>query len=806
MSNTPTPAKCYTFEQLLTDNTIKKIEIPRIQRDYAQGRTDDRVTRIREKFVSALNTALTEEQNLTLDFIYGNIDKKGILTLLDGQQRLTTLFLLHWYFAQTETEIDLLKKFSYEIRPSTRDFCAKLLTEPFNSTDTDKYLSEKIKDQSWFPLSWSKDPSITSMLTMLDEIHKQFKETTISWETLSNITFYFLPLEDMGLTDDLYIKMNSRGKPLTDFEHFKAELDKQLSKLDNAQELANRIRLKFDTTWTDLLWEYRNSDTETENDNIVDDEFLRYIHFICDVIYYQNETDSHKQWNDFDLLKIFFTCNDENDKEKIKQNFETLEKYFDCWCENNLNKIKVLNNNLENSPFKTPNDFLSSFINKKIITTVGKDIFQNCLAKYTTPQFDLKQFIFLYAVTYYLQQVDTIEYDKFVRRIRIINNLIQNSSNEITKKRIKNILKHVEEILKEGEVKEKDNTFNKYQLREEKQKIELLKLLPEYTDVEDHKLQYTDALFELEDHKLLYGQISILFDFEHIENITNNCIKTAYKFISLFKCDFDKIDCALMSIGNYSQRIKEEYGWRWRYQFATKTDPSWKAWKELFHQNDINSKSDDDNPESDFAKTRKILLTLLGEINNTEKTEIEPLLEQKKDDFINKYHTDKLYPFEYYYIKYDTFRQGNGNFHKYDGSEYAYHVFTGSNAKTTYNPFLREACGELFNKYKAFNFGQRRLQFATCHLEHWHYYGENLDKLGKECHIDLSSVPEKNLFVIHDNNHKGIMPIIINQNEKGIDTENRIEKLSRYIELILDYEEKEQDISLEQYIKNNYQE
>lgn len=47
----------------------------------------------------------------------------------------------------------------------------------------------------------------------------------------------------MGLTDELYIKMNSRGKPLTVFEHFKAELEREIRALDekNGQNTADRI-------------------------------------------------------------------------------------------------------------------------------------------------------------------------------------------------------------------------------------------------------------------------------------------------------------------------------------------------------------------------------------------------------------------------------------------------------------------------------------------------------------------------------------------------------------------------------------
>jgi uncharacterized protein with ParB-like and HNH nuclease domain len=76
---------------------LNKIEIPIIQRDYAQGRNSREVNRIREGFLSALYNALTQDKPIKLDFIYGDINEgTKVLTPLDGQQRLTTLFLLHW--------------------------------------------------------------------------------------------------------------------------------------------------------------------------------------------------------------------------------------------------------------------------------------------------------------------------------------------------------------------------------------------------------------------------------------------------------------------------------------------------------------------------------------------------------------------------------------------------------------------------------------------------------------------------------------------------------------------------------------
>ena len=57
---------------------------------------------LRETFISDLFESLSNEsKTVQLDFIYGPIiDNKFIP--IDGQQRLTTLFLLHWYVMRKE--------------------------------------------------------------------------------------------------------------------------------------------------------------------------------------------------------------------------------------------------------------------------------------------------------------------------------------------------------------------------------------------------------------------------------------------------------------------------------------------------------------------------------------------------------------------------------------------------------------------------------------------------------------------------------------------------------------------------------
>ena len=67
------------------------IRIPRIQRDYAEGRETEKIRAIRRTFLnSLLRVVFSEEKtSLELDFVYGYY-RNGAFEPLDGQQRLTT--------------------------------------------------------------------------------------------------------------------------------------------------------------------------------------------------------------------------------------------------------------------------------------------------------------------------------------------------------------------------------------------------------------------------------------------------------------------------------------------------------------------------------------------------------------------------------------------------------------------------------------------------------------------------------------------------------------------------------------------
>lgn len=87
----------------------------------------------------------------------------------------------------------------------------------------------------------------------------------------SAISFHLLPIDDMGSAEDLYIKMNSRGKPLTDFEKLKAQIEKILD--GSCPDFSTSI----DGKWADVMWPLRG------DDNVFDDDYLSYVRFVIDL-------------------------------------------------------------------------------------------------------------------------------------------------------------------------------------------------------------------------------------------------------------------------------------------------------------------------------------------------------------------------------------------------------------------------------------------------------------------------------------------------------------------------------------------
>ena len=284
-----------SFRQLL--DGCKRVRIPRIQRAYAQGRKEEQL--IRENLLTDLFAALRSGSVLELNFVYGALND-GCLDVLDGQQRLTTLFLLHWYCANAE-EDDIpssLKRFTYETRPESGYFLEDFTRDKIDFKG--RRPSDAIKGMLWFSHAYKCDPSVTSMLRMLDAIHEHYlaeKRASCASNfalspSLDNVRFYLHSLDGYARTEELYIKMNARGLLLTPFENFKADLVDWLQRqkgdfakpvLFGGREMDwwQRFVAKIDTDWTDFFWTHgEDSDTKT-NDAMLSARyfglFVRYL-------------------------------------------------------------------------------------------------------------------------------------------------------------------------------------------------------------------------------------------------------------------------------------------------------------------------------------------------------------------------------------------------------------------------------------------------------------------------------------------------------------------------------------------------
>jgi hypothetical protein len=270
-----------SFWKFIQQNAI---EIPIIQRDYAQGRIGKEY--LRASFLKELKEALDNKgKPLKLDFVYGS-QENNHLQPLDGQQRLTTLWLLHWYIAlragKLEEASEILNKFSYETRISSREFCKNLCKADNFEKFVEGSVVDFITQQTWFYSFWKQDPTIQAMLRMLagedevliDNIEKLFEKGTKEdfdcyWRLLTEetpIAFYYQPLENFGLSDDLYIKMNARGKQLTPFENFKADLigyiEQQAKEKEEWKRLLDIYRgipILLDTEWLDIFWKNKSA-------------------------------------------------------------------------------------------------------------------------------------------------------------------------------------------------------------------------------------------------------------------------------------------------------------------------------------------------------------------------------------------------------------------------------------------------------------------------------------------------------------------------------------------------------------------
>ena len=501
-----------TLKQLLKRH--QGIEIPLIQRDYAQGRLGEE--QIRNEFLDALQGALEripddDSLPLNLDFIYGSVkeDHESRFFPLDGQQRLTTLFLLHWYLAWKEDGWDEFRelfssagngsRFSYRVRPDSEDFFDALVAYSPDCVPAQvKSLKHVIIDQPWYFRNWRLDPTIQSCLNMLDAIHDRFRYSEGLYSRLVDpkqpaITFQLLELEDFGLSDDLYIKMNARGKPLTAFEHFKARYESVLESLfpDETRiidgqklSLAEYFARQMDTKWADFFWTHRDEET-----NLYDKAVMNLFRTVALV---SRDPESSSYLEDVESLRDWLV--------------EPTYSAFDEWkCLDRLfSEMLIL---LLDTWTGKEKDFATQLPSATYFDEVK--MFEKAVTEPTSLSY--VEIVQLAAYFVFLREkLDHSNSDVFQEWMRVIFNLSVNTSYDRASDMqrsiagINELVAHSEHLLEYfATVKKPATGFSEQQIMEEKLKAQLIIGNAKWRRQIDHA----------ESHKYFRGQIEFLFDF-----------------------------------------------------------------------------------------------------------------------------------------------------------------------------------------------------------------------------------------------------------------------------------------------------
>ena len=274
-----------------------KIIVPDLQRDYCWG--DHIPSNSTETLVSSFMDSLLKldrSRDITMGLIYGYYDKEltpNHLQLCDGQQRLTTLFLIlgvlnrkagddrykdilisNFELEEDDKEPHLL----YGIRESSLYFLSDLTIYYFLNSNLS--LSDLDK-QPWFLNSYNNDPTIISIKCAIETIEAKLASNDDNEKPdiysfgdflIERLKFLFYDMNNRLNGEETFVVINTTGEPLTANQNLKPLIIKENEsytreeQTENGQAIIHTTAEDWETmeTW---FWQKRHindSDTSTE--------------------------------------------------------------------------------------------------------------------------------------------------------------------------------------------------------------------------------------------------------------------------------------------------------------------------------------------------------------------------------------------------------------------------------------------------------------------------------------------------------------------------------------------------------------
>ena len=573
----------YTLAELFSGE--RRIIIPDLQRDYCWG--DENNTKstgengeLVSGFVNNLLTQFNEYQNkndkefLNLGLFYGYEVPANHIQLCDGQQRLTTLYLLlgminkktiehkedsltegkfrHYLISDFEYKHDDKEPYlNYAIRESSLYFLSDLVCKFFIANEDNV---ETIKSADWYFDYYNLDPSIQSLLKALAKIESFLKDKNPNcvefgeW-LLNKVTFLYFDMENRKNGEETFVIINTTGESLSSTQNLKPlVLQEENERFDNTGFKG------IDECWEEIetwFWQKRKGDNDTADAGFA--EFLRWISIIEKV---DKDAPVEEQTNS--IKKLI---------QLILQGKHCDFPYKEIPFEKTYNYWKALKWIAENKEFSFVQDFLSPSPNNAVNNrnAIGQN---DC-------------FVLLPVLKYVYDNLSSIEsdankqrnakriYEFFKNLIRIDN--VSKAVNTLVGDTIKII-----DLIKNRDLVDLidpnvtvSNISKQILTAEEKKKLEILRSSATDRD------KVEEAFWKAQEHNIWSGEILPLIEWATTDNAFN--IEKFNQYLETFdsvfagECDdnIDEVRRALLTRGlkNYPRIFRGytnySFGWEW---------------------------------------------------------------------------------------------------------------------------------------------------------------------------------------------------------------------------------------------------
>ena len=638
-----------TFIDILKNENII---VPEIQREYVWG-SEENIENCKKLLNDIIDNT---ENNYNIGFLY-SYEKDNKVYLIDGQQRFTTLYLTLLYLSVKENKKEEdkkhLEKFSYKVRNLTKEFIDLMIEKIEKKEDF-----FDIENKTWCLSVYKKDPTIKNIINFFkifkNNENQEYKNISLS--DIEKAEFWYFNTSNTSQGEELYITMNSRGEKIAEYEDIRVSLLSEIT-----EEYYKDRATKFNKI-EHFFWKHRYY-----NKNNADEEFNKFLKQVIALSKFESKKNAdgkESESNAIDKMdNIIYRYN------SLELLYTVLESENKEYLSELNNDKKILNEDTIIIPFLhiVKNIFKIDEYNFK-----NKDNFQNIEEN---------------------TKKDLFQWLRFLYNIRF--NHHKEPINDILKKIKENKNSNIFEYFKNEDIETLLNYYKNYNgeigefdlLESEVNKIKLLSL---YNDNISKRNELQELFWQLEDNKILRGNIDyiIKYSLEEInsaEEIKQNFFDNFKNYKYIFETCFneEKVPRGILirSLLTFAKPVKREES------HFFQSHALYDNWSKTYNVHKVSLCRDTDDLHDSFQnkkrykyETNPYYKTLFDKIIKNPNNEIKDILEKIIEDFKDEHKEnpfykiikDKEYIENFGYIAYDInksekiiYVMSSDNFHSY---------------------------------------------------------------------------------------------------------------------------------------------